>query len=80
MKNLDRWVAAYIGMDERRRRENLPFMEDTALRYPAEKPQKKPPKLTLAADNSLRAPTRHALGIPHDLLPRLDICRIVKSE
>lgn len=35
MTDLERWIAAFIAMDDRRKSENLGFMEDTAKTYPA---------------------------------------------
>jgi hypothetical protein len=38
MKNLDRWMAAYVAMDDEARSDNLMFAESAALAHPAKAP------------------------------------------
>lgn len=75
MDGLKRWIAAYIAMDERCRRDNLPFMERQALHYPA------PPKLTLVPGANIPSDVpAKAGGIIQDLSAPTLVCRIVKSK
>jgi hypothetical protein len=62
MNNLHRWIAAYEQMDERRRQENLPIMEATALAHP----ERKRRKLHLVANNSRLNDATHSLSVSHD--------------
>lgn len=76
MQNLDRWVAAYIAMDQRRRAESLIFMEDTARTYP----NKKPAKLSLVANGAGGSGVSLNLSEAHDTLAPLSVCEIVKLK
>ncbi len=62
MDKLDRWIAAYVRMDQRRKDENLALAESDAEDYPS----MKPPTLTLAADNSELSNTRNLLRDFHN--------------
>lgn len=76
MHNLEKWIAAYIAMDDRRRREMLMFAEDTAATYPG----KKTTRLSLVADNSLSGGVRLNLGEPGNALAPLGIGKVVKLK
>lgn len=54
MKNFERWKAAYLGMDDRRRHEHLEMAEGAALDHPAPRPA-----LLLVANNSRAQDTGH---------------------
>lgn len=75
MNGLQRWIAAYIAMDERRRNENLPFMERTAQRFPVRQ------KLALVASNNsvADAVTAECSGVVEDLGPRVRVCSPVEG-
>jgi hypothetical protein len=60
--NLNRWIAAYERMDERRKIECLAFAERQASAYPA----KKAVRLTLVHSTDAKnfAPQSSLLGLP----------------
>lgn len=62
MKNLDRWVAAYMAMDQRRREENLDLAEADAIEHPAATLL----KLRSFANGDNVVYLRRALGGPHN--------------
>jgi len=50
MRNLDRWINAYIAMDDEARNDHLKFAESSARAPPA----RKPPVLSIAASGGAR--------------------------
>lgn len=50
MRNLDRWINAYIAMDDEARGDHLTFAESSARAHPA----RKPPTLSLATSGGAR--------------------------
>ena len=73
MKNLDRWIAAYKAMDQRRRDENLDLAEADAIAHPAVRG----PVLRLVANGAALHNLGDAVGSAKDLLPTV-IVRPVK--
>lgn len=81
MNGLERWIAAYLAMDERRRRENLPFMERTARRYPDQKRPPVPPKLALVPGAQvISSLSGHTRSVVQNLSAPLNVCRIIVSK
>lgn len=76
MHNMDRWVTAYVGMDDRRRQEMLMFAEDTAATYP----HKKPVRLSLVANNGPRVSIRLKLGEPSNALAPIGVGKVVELK
>lgn len=65
MKNLDRWVAAYVAMDDEARADHLTFAESSALAHPA----RKLTSLYLAASGSGLGAREHSLKVSDGIAP-----------
>ncbi|NML62250.1 hypothetical protein HHL21_14430 [Massilia sp. RP-1-19] len=75
MENFERWKAAYIAMDERRKWENLIIAEGAAADHPAET---KPP-LLLVANSGGAHDAGHSLSRTHDRSTPILVRAVSKS-
>lgn len=76
MKNLDRWIAAYVAMDQRRREENLDLAESDALDHPAAASR----KLRLLANSGNVIHLRDAVGRLHDFGTAIIVSSVKKRQ
>lgn len=75
MENLDRWIAAYVMMDDESRNDHLIFAESSARAHP-----RRPPILCLAASGSGCAIGLHLLSKPQNVPALALVQREVKLK
>jgi hypothetical protein len=74
MKNLDRWIAAYVAMDNESRVDHLTFAESSARAHP------RPPALFLAASGGGIALGQQALKVSQNIAPLALVNGVVKIK
>lgn len=76
MKNLDRWIAAYIAMDDESRGDHLKFAESSAHAHPA----RRTPALILAVSNGGVTASPKPLNEPHNVSTLTLVKGVVKLK